>query len=90
MTEAERAFAALHLRARVALAIAVLIFAGVARELDSVAPEIPLRALIVGVALALAAAIEELGARRAQRNAAATAGTVAVRRRGRPGGAERR
>ena len=77
MTEAERAFAALHLRARVALAIAFLIFAGVARELDTVAPEIPLRALVVGVALALAAAIEELAARRAQRNAAATAGTVA-------------
>ena len=77
MTEAERAFAALHLRARVALAISFLIFAGVARELETVGPDIPLRALAVGVGLAIAAAIEELAGRRARRNIAATAGTVA-------------
>ena len=77
MTEAERAFAALHLRARVALAIGFLIFAGVAPQLEVVGPELPLRALAVGVALAFAAAIEELAGRRARRNVAATAGTLA-------------
>jgi len=77
VTEAERAFAELHLRARVVLAIAFLIFAGVARELEAVGPEIPVRALAVGVALAIAAAIEELAGRRARRNVAATAGTLA-------------
>ena len=77
MTEAERAFAALHLRARVVLAIGFLIFAGLARELDAVGPELPVRALAVGVGVALAAAIEELAGRRARRNVAATAGTVA-------------
>jgi HD-GYP domain-containing protein (c-di-GMP phosphodiesterase class II) len=77
LTEAERAFAALHLRARVILAIGFLIFGGVARELEVIGQEIPVRALAVGVALAAAAAIEELAARRAKRNVAATAGTIA-------------
>lgn len=77
MTEAERALAALHLRARVALAIAVLVFVGVAQETAIVEPEITSRALAVGVALALAAAIEELVSRRARRQIAATAGTIA-------------
>src|SRR5207245_3767943 len=52
MTEAERAFAALHLRARVALAIAILVFVGVAEEAGFAGPEIPARALAVGVGLA--------------------------------------
>ena len=77
MTQAELALAALHLRARVVLAFAVLVFVGVAEETDVAGPEIPARALALGVALAVAAAIEELAARRARRNVAATAGTVA-------------
>ena len=77
MTDAERAFAALHLRARVALAIAALVFVGIAYQTDAVDPDIASRAFAVGVALAIAAAIEELASRRAQRQAAATAGTVA-------------
>jgi len=77
VTEAERAIAALHLRARVVLAIAVLVFVGVAEEAGFAGPEIPARALAVGVALAVAAAIEELVSRRAGLQVAATAGTVA-------------
>ncbi|HEV2250789.1 MAG TPA: hypothetical protein VGT60_09805, partial [Candidatus Limnocylindria bacterium] len=77
MTEAERALAALHLRARVVLAIAALVFVGVAQESGAAGPEIPSRALAVGVALAVAAAIEELASRRARRQVAATAGTIA-------------
>lgn len=77
MTEAERAFASLHLRARVVLAIAILAFVGIVEETGSAGPEIPARALAVGVALAVAAGIEELAARRARRHIAATAGTVA-------------
>ena len=77
MTEAERAFAALHLRARVALAIAVLVFVGIAYQTDLAGPEIPSRAFAVGVALALAAAIEELASRRARRTVGAVAGTIA-------------
>ncbi|MDP9245948.1 MAG: HD domain-containing protein [Chloroflexota bacterium] len=77
MTEAERAIAALHLRARVALAIAVLVFVGIAYQADLAGPDVPSRAFAVGVALALAAAIEELASRRARRQLAATAGTVA-------------
>ena len=77
MTEAERAFAAVHLRARVVLAIAFLIFAGVVPELNLMPVELPVRALAVGVALAIAAAIEELAGRRGRRTVAATAGTIA-------------
>ena len=77
MTQAERALASLHLRARVALAIAALLFVGIAFQTDVAGPEIPSRAFAVGVALAIAAAIEELVARRARRQVAATAGTVA-------------
>lgn len=77
MTEAERAFAALHLRARVALAIAVLMFVGVAYQTEAAGPDVPSRAFVGGVALAIAAGIEELAARRARREIAATAGTVA-------------
>lgn len=77
MTEAERTFAAMHLRARVALAIAFLIVAGIGPELNVMPSEIPIRALVVGVALAAAAAIEELAGRRGRRTVAATAGTVA-------------
>ena len=77
MTEAERAFAALHLRARVALAILVLVFVGIAQQTDIAGPEIPSRALVIGVALAVAAALEELASRRARRQVAATVGTVA-------------
>ena len=77
MTEAERAFATLHLQARIVFAIGFLIFAGIAPELQTVGAEIPVRALAVGVALAVAAGIEEVVRRRAPRNLAATAGTVA-------------
>lgn len=77
MTQAERAFAALHLRARVVLAIGFLVFAGLAPQIDAVGPEVPIRALAVGVGLAAAAALEELAGRRARRNVAATAGTIA-------------
>lgn len=77
MTEAERAFASLHLRARVALAIGILIFVGIAEESGVAGPEIPARALAVGVALAGAAALEELASRRGRRQVAATVGTVA-------------
>lgn len=77
MTDAERAFAALHLRARVALAIAALVFVGIVYQTGGVDPDIASRAFAVGVALAIAAGIEELASRRAQRQAAATAGTVA-------------
>src|SRR5438132_2215893 len=77
MTEAERGFAALHLRARVVLAIALLVFVGVAQETDLAGPEIPSRALVIGVALALAASLEEVASRRARRQVAATAGTIA-------------
>jgi HD-GYP domain-containing protein (c-di-GMP phosphodiesterase class II) len=77
VTEAERALAALHLRVRVALAIAALLFVGIAYQTDIAGPEIPSRAFAVGVALAIAAGIEELAARRARRQVAATAGTVA-------------
>lgn len=77
MTEAERAFASLHLRVRVALSIAILVFVGIADQTGSAGPEIPARALVVGVALAIAAAIEELASRRARRHIAATAGAVA-------------
>jgi HD-GYP domain-containing protein (c-di-GMP phosphodiesterase class II) len=77
VTEAERALAALHLRARVALAIVALLFVGIAYQTDAAGPEVPSRAFAVGVALAVAAAIEELVARRARRQTAATAGTVA-------------
>src|SRR5713226_4868526 len=77
MTEAERALAALHLRARVALAIAILVFVGVAEEAGFAGVEIPARALAVGVGLALAVGLEELAARRARRQVAATIGTIA-------------
>ena len=77
MTQAERALASLHLRARVALAIAALLFVGIAFQTDVAGPEVPSRAFAVGVALAIAAALEELVARRARRQVAATAGTVA-------------
>jgi HD-GYP domain-containing protein (c-di-GMP phosphodiesterase class II) len=77
VTEAERAFAAVHLRARVAIAFAVLVFVGVAYQTDLAGPEIPSRAFAIGVALAIAAGVEELAARRARREIAATAGTVA-------------
>ena len=77
MTEAERAFAALHLRARVALAILILVFVGIAQQTDVAGPEIPSRALVIGVALAIAASLEELASRRARRQVAATVGTVA-------------
>jgi HD-GYP domain-containing protein (c-di-GMP phosphodiesterase class II) len=77
VTQAEHGLAALHLRARVALAIAALVFVGVAYQTDVVDPDIASRAFVAGVALAIAAAIEEVGARRARRQAAATAGTVA-------------
>src|SRR5438445_8848743 len=77
MTEAERALAALHLRARVALAIAILVFVGIAEEAGFAGPEIPARALAVGVGLAFAAGLEELGSRRARRQVAATVGTIA-------------
>ena len=77
MTQAERAFAALHLRARVALAIAVLAFVGIADQTELVSSEVPSRALVVGVALALAASLEELASRRARRQVAATVGTIA-------------
>ena len=77
MTEAERALAALHLRARVVLAIATLVFVGVAQETGMAGAEVPSRALAVGVALAVAAGIEELASRRARRQIAATAGTIA-------------
>jgi HD-GYP domain-containing protein (c-di-GMP phosphodiesterase class II) len=77
VTEAERAFAAVHLRARVAIAFAVLVFVGIAYQTDLAGPEIPSRAFAIGVALAVAAGIEELAARRARREIAATAGTVA-------------
>ena len=76
MTEAERAFASLHLRVRVILAIAILAFVGIVDQTGSAGPDIPARALAVGVALAVAAAIEELASRRAQRHIAATAGAV--------------
>jgi HD-GYP domain-containing protein (c-di-GMP phosphodiesterase class II) len=77
MTEAERALAALHLRARVALAIAVLVGVGVAYQTEAGGSDIPSRAFAVGVALAIAAGIEELASRRARRQVAATAGTIA-------------
>jgi hypothetical protein len=77
MTEAERAFAALHLRARVALAIAVLVGVGIAYQTEAAGSDIPSRAFAVGVALAIAAGIEELASRRARRQVAATAGTIA-------------
>jgi HD-GYP domain-containing protein (c-di-GMP phosphodiesterase class II) len=77
VTEAERGLAALHLRARVALAIGLLVFVGIADQTDLAGPEIPTRALVLGVALAIAAAIEELASRRARRNVAATTGAVA-------------
>jgi HD-GYP domain-containing protein (c-di-GMP phosphodiesterase class II) len=76
VTEAERAFASLHVRVRVALAIAILVFVGIAGQTGSAGPEIPSRALVVGVALAIAAGIEELASRRARRHIAATAGAV--------------
>ncbi|HVR88222.1 MAG TPA: hypothetical protein VHG53_01590 [Candidatus Limnocylindria bacterium] len=57
MTESERALAALHLRARVALAIAILAFVGIARESELAGADIPARALVVGLALAAAAEI---------------------------------
>jgi len=77
VTEAERAFAALHLRARVVLAIASLLFVGIAYQTGLTTPDIASRAFAVGVALAAAAAIEELAARRARRQIGATVGTVA-------------
>jgi len=77
MTEAERALAALRLRARVAIAFALLVFVGIAYQTDAAGPDIPSRAFALGVALALAAGIEELVSRRARRQVAATAGTVA-------------
>ena len=77
MTEAERAFAALRLRARVAIAFALLVFVGVAYQTDAAGPDIPSRAFALGVALAVAAGVEELVSRRARRQVAATAGTVA-------------
>jgi HD-GYP domain-containing protein (c-di-GMP phosphodiesterase class II) len=77
VTQAERGLAALHLGARVALAIAALVFVGIAYQTDAVDPDIASRAFAVGVALAIAAAIEVLVSRRARRQAAATAGTVA-------------
>ena len=77
MTEAERAFASLHLRVRVVLAIAILVFVGIVEETGAAGPDIPARALAIGVALAVAAAIEELASRRARRHIAATAGAVA-------------
>ena len=40
MTEAERGVAALHFGARVALAIAILVFVGVAYQTDAVAPDL--------------------------------------------------
>jgi len=77
MTQGERDFAALHLRARVALAIAVLVFVGIAYQTELASSEIPSRALVIGVALALAASLEELASRRSRRQVATTAGTVA-------------
>lgn len=77
VSDAERAFASLHLRARVMLAIVILAVVGIADQTGSAGVEIPARALAVGVALAVAAAIEEVASRRARRQVAATAGTVA-------------
>ncbi|MEA2660932.1 MAG: hypothetical protein QOH08_504 [Chloroflexota bacterium] len=77
MTDGERAFAALHLRLRVALAIAALVFVGVVYQTGGADPDIASRAFAVGVALAIAVGIEEIVSRRAQRHAAATVGTVA-------------
>jgi HD-GYP domain-containing protein (c-di-GMP phosphodiesterase class II) len=77
VTEAERALAALHLRARVVLAIGALVFVGVAYQTEAAGPDVPSRAFAVGVALAIAAGIEELASRRARRQIAATAGTIA-------------
>ena len=77
MTQAERAFAALHLRARVALAIVVLVFVGIGDQTGLASSEIPSRALVIGMALALAASLEEITSRRARRQVAATVGTIA-------------
>ena len=77
MTESERALAALHLRARVALAIAILAFVGIAREAELISGDVPARALAVGLALAGAAGIEQLATRRMDRHAASTVGTLA-------------
>ena len=51
MTEAERAFASLHLRVRVVLAIAILAFVGIVDLTGSAGPDIPARTLAAGVAL---------------------------------------
>src|SRR5437764_5487834 len=77
VTEAERGVAALHLGARIALAIAILVFVGVAYQTDAAAPDLASRAFAVGVALAVAAGIQALASRRARRDVAATIGTVA-------------
>src|SRR5258708_36047916 len=77
MAEAERAFASLHLRGRVAVALALLVFVGVAQETGFAGPELPARALVIGVALAFTASLEEVASRRARRQVAATIGTIA-------------
>ena len=77
MTEAERGVATLHLGARVALAIAILVFVGVAYQTDAAGRDVASRAFAVGVALAVAAGIQALASRRARREIAATIGTVA-------------
>src|SRR5438552_6767711 len=77
VTEAERDVATLHLGARVALAIAILVFVGVAYQTDAAGRDVASRAFAVGVALAVAAGIQALASRRARREIAATIGTVA-------------
>lgn len=76
MTESERALATLHLQARVAVAIAILAFVGIVQQTGAAGPEVPARALAVGLALAVAAGVEAFVARHASRATAASAGTI--------------
>ena len=77
MTESERSLAAIIVRTRVALALGILGFVGVAQQTALFPGDLLVRALVVGIALATASGLEELVARRRSRQLGATAGIVA-------------
>ncbi|MGH2499738.1 MAG: hypothetical protein ACRDF0_06585, partial [Candidatus Limnocylindria bacterium] len=75
VTESDRHLQAIVVRARVALALATLGFVGVAQQAGLLPAEIAVRALAVGLALAFAAGVDELLARR-NHLVGASAGTL--------------
>lgn len=76
MTESERSLAAIFERTRLALALGIIGFVGIAQLTSLVPGEIVVRALTVGIALAGAAAIQEVLDRRGTRQLGITVGVV--------------